>query len=469
MINKNNKRIHNKYSTLFKFIFFLRYLFGIFFLSSVLFLSIPHFLDFKKKDRIIKNYLLESYGLTIHKYENIKYNSLPKPNLEIKNIDLGIKADSVRMNVASLIIYPKLLNIYNYENFEVNKIILHKNKILLSVSDLNILINYIYNSKNKLAFKNLDLKINRKKNETSFINVKKINFYNYGYKKNIVRGQLFNKKFKIIISDNFNKINFRLLRSGINADINFNETDKKFFTSGVFKSQVLNSKLKFDFDFEDGKFKIRNSYFRNRDLSFNNESIITYRPFFSLNSVFRIEDVNIKLLKSIDINKILISKNLLKKINTINEINFKRKKFDKNIIDNLNLNINLAYGRLIFSKKILISESLLTCQGDINLLEEYPILYFDCSIISKDKKKLLKEFSIKYKNKNELFELFVKGNINIFNNKINFKNILMNQDYKASKEDLKYFKQSFENILFDENFTRIFNFKKIKEFILEIS
>ena len=45
----------------------------------------------------------------------------------------------------------------------------------------------------------------------------------------------------------------------------------------------------------------------------------------------------------------------------------------------------------------------------------------------------------------------------------------MNQDYKASKEDLKYFKQSFENILFDENFTRIFNFKKIKEFILEIS
>ena len=45
----------------------------------------------------------------------------------------------------------------------------------------------------------------------------------------------------------------------------------------------------------------------------------------------------------------------------------------------------------------------------------------------------------------------------------------MNQDYKASKEDLNYFKQSFENILFDEDFLSIFNYKKIKEFILEIS
>ena len=71
MINKIYKRIHNKYSTLFKFIFFLRYLFGIFFISVALFLLIPHFFDFKKKDEIIKNYLLESYGLKLNNYENI--------------------------------------------------------------------------------------------------------------------------------------------------------------------------------------------------------------------------------------------------------------------------------------------------------------------------------------------------------------------------------------------------------------
>ena len=122
MINKFYKRIHNKYSTLFKFVFFLRYLFGIFFISVVLFLLIPHFFDFKKKDVVISNYLLNSYGLTLNKYENIKYNSLPFPNLEIQNVDISINSGSIQIKAASLSIYPKLLNIYHYEDFETNKI-----------------------------------------------------------------------------------------------------------------------------------------------------------------------------------------------------------------------------------------------------------------------------------------------------------------------------------------------------------
>ena len=45
----------------------------------------------------------------------------------------------------------------------------------------------------------------------------------------------------------------------------------------------------------------------------------------------------------------------------------------------------------------------------------------------------------------------------------------MNDNYKASKEDLIYFKGAFENILFNENFIEIFSLKKIKKFILEIT
>jgi hypothetical protein len=467
MINKIYKRIHNKYSTLFKFIFFLRYLFGIFFISAVLFLLIPHLFDFKKKDEIIKNYLLESYGLTLNDYEDIKYNSLPKPNLEIQNVDLSIETDSVNMNVKSLNIYPKLFSIYNHENFVINKIVLSKNKALLSDSDLKVLISYIYSLKKRLTFKNLDIKISRK--DASLINLEKIYFSNYGYNKNIVTGELFDKKFKIYISDNYNKINFKLLKTGISADINLNEIKKESIISGVLKSKLLNTKLKFDFDYDDNKIKIYNSYFRSKNLSFNNESTIIYRPFFSLNSIFKIEDINTKLLQEVNIYKILISKDLIKKINSKNQIKFKTKRFGGNLIDDLDLNINLAYGTLVYSKKISISENFFMCKGDINLLEEYPILYFDCSIIANDKKKFLKIFSIKYKNKNELLELNAKGNINIFNNRINFKNITMNQDYVSSKEDLNYFKQSFETILFDKDLLSIFKFKKIKEFILEIS
>ena len=161
---------------------------------------------------------------------------------------------------------------------------------------------------------------------------------------------------------------------------------------------------------------------------------------------------------------------MIKKININNKIIFKSNTFNNNLIDDLSLSINLAYGRLTYSKKILLSKNILICDGDINLLEEYPVLYFDCSISSKDKKKFLKKFKIKYKNKNELFKLSTKGYINILNNKINFQNVSVNKkDYNASKEDLNYFKQSFESILLDKDFIGIFNLKKIKDFILEVS
>ena len=45
----------------------------------------------------------------------------------------------------------------------------------------------------------------------------------------------------------------------------------------------------------------------------------------------------------------------------------------------------------------------------------------------------------------------------------------MNDNYKAKEEDLNYFKQVFETILFDKDFFGIFNFLKIRNFILEIS
>jgi hypothetical protein len=467
MINKIYKRIHNKYSTLFKFTFFLRHLFAIFFISLALFFLIPHFFDFKKKEDVIKDYLSSSYDLKLHKFENIKYNALPIPHLKIKNVTLSLEKESIKIKNGSLKIYPKLLNIYNFENFKTNKIVLKKNKMLLEDNNFKLLINYIYNLKNRFSFKNLDLKIN--KNDNTIINIEKIYFSNYGYNKNIARGELFNKKFKISTDDRYNKINFKLLKTGISGNINFDEIKKKSVLRGIFKSKLLNSNLKFNFNYDDKKLKIYNSYFRSRNLSFNNESKIIYKPFFSINSIFTVEDMNKKILEELNINKIISSKKIIKKINTKSEINYKSKKFSQNLIDDFNLNINLTYGRLSYLKKISISENFFICKGDINLLEEFPILFFDCSIMSKDKKNFLKIFSIKYKNKNELFKLKVKGNINVLNKKINFKNISMNQNYEASKEDLNYYKQSFENIIFDKNLLGILNLKKIKKFISETS
>ena len=86
MINKIFKIINNKFSRIFKFIFFLRYLFLIFFVATVLFISIPHFFDYKKREKIIINNLSQNYGFKIKALANIKFNSFPTPNFEINEV-----------------------------------------------------------------------------------------------------------------------------------------------------------------------------------------------------------------------------------------------------------------------------------------------------------------------------------------------------------------------------------------------
>ena len=105
----------------------------------------------------------------------------------------------------------------------------------------------------------------------------------------------------------------------------------------------------------------------------------------------------------------------------------------------------------------------------MNLLDEYPIIYFDCSINSPDKKKLLKKIGIKYNDKNETLNLITQGNLNILNKKINFDNIKANKTYVATSEDLKFFKRVFEETIFDKNFKEIFNLSKVRKFIFKIS
>ena len=465
MINKFLKNINNKYSVVFKFIFFLRYLFVIFFVSSALFLIIPKFFNYEKKIEIFNNYLFKNYDLRINQYDQINYYILPVPKIEIKNVETEFNQISSSLLTQSIILYPKLLSIYNYDNFETKKIVFNKNQLNLEVSEFYVLVKNILKQKKKFSLKNLNLKLYNKNN--FLINLQNINFTNYGYNKNIFFGKIFNKKFKSEFNENLNKVKINISDIGFQSDIKFNKI-KENLIKGNAKIKLSNTNLKFDFLYSNKKFEIFNSFFRSKNLSFKNKSLITLDPYFETEANFVIDDINIKLLKKLDFEKFFSFKNIIKKVNSKNEISFKSKKFSRVLINELNLKIDLSYGRLNFNKLLTISDINSQCSGVINLLEEFPLLDFNCKISTLDKKKFLKIFNIKYKNKNEILDLNVNGNINILSNKISFKNIKTN-NYQASKEDLKYFKDMFENIVLNDNFSNIFDLRKIKNFILEIS
>ena len=467
MINRFFKIIHNKYSTLFGFIYFLRYLIIIFSISTVIFLFIPNFFNYENKMRVINSHLSKNYNFKIDKYSQIRFKAFPRPSLEFNNSEVDLNNSLNKLNVKKLVIYPKLFSIYNFENYQSNKIILKNSSLFLEASDLQLFIQNLFNIQKNLLIDKLDLKINNNKKE--IIELKNIKLSNFGYNKNFITGEVFEKKFKVKTNNNFDNITLRILKSGIEAGINLDNTSKESSINGVFKSKILNSNLKFNFDYNNSKLNIYNSSFRSKSLSFKNNIQISLYPFVDFNSKFIIEDINLKILENFDITKFLDFKDTLKKVNSKSEINFRKKKFSRNLIDELSLKVDLAYGRANYIKKFSFSNNSILCRGNVNLLEEYPSLFFNCNLISENKQNFLKEFSIKSNSNEEAINLKFMGNLNILNKKIFFKNISLNDNYDASKEDLKYFKRIFEDILFDKSFIEIFNLKKIKEFILEIN
>ncbi len=466
MINKIYKIIHNKFSRILKFFFFLRYLFAIFFVGIFLFLLIPKFFNYEKKQDIIKNYLFDYYELEISSHSSIEFNVFPFPNLSIKNMNLKIKDKPIFINTQELDIFLNLKNIYNYENFEARKILLKNNRIDLNIDTTIDILNYFEKLRNKLEIQDLNLSL--KKKENSILEIKKIDFSNHGYKKNKIQGKIFDKEFKVNINDKYKNFNFKILNTGIKADFNFDQIDNFNSATGLSKIKVLNNYLIFNFSLQDNQIKIMKGNLKSQDFSISFDSYIIFDPFFEIESDININKISKKLIDSLTLEKILKNQEVLKKLNSTNKLNYNKKKFTHNLVQKYYSEFNLANGRLTFLSKINILGGDVECEGESLLIEEYPRLNFLCLLNLKNKKRLLKKFSISKDVNKDPLNLNIEGSLNLLNKKINFRRIKINNDENITEADLKYLKETFENILFNDDFFSIFRMNKIKEFLIEI-
>ena len=60
----------------------------------------------------------------------------------------------------------------------------------------------------------------------------------------------------------------------MNASIFFDENQKENIKHGIFKFKILNSNFMSNFEYDRKVLKIYNSYFRSKNLSFKNQSVI---------------------------------------------------------------------------------------------------------------------------------------------------------------------------------------------------
>ena len=184
MINKIFKRIFDRYSNIFKFLFYIKYLFLIFFIASLTFLLIPKFFDYEKKQIYIKNYLIKNYNLTIKETEKVQFNIFPLPNLEISKVTLDLnKVSQIKAN--KILIYPNIFRIYDFENFKANKVSLIDGKLNLKAKDFSSFYIKLINQKNKISFNNFLIQIINEKQP--IISLTKTNYSNFGYKKHEIK------------------------------------------------------------------------------------------------------------------------------------------------------------------------------------------------------------------------------------------------------------------------------------------
>ena len=242
MINKNFKRIFNKYSNIFKFIFYLKYLFLIFFISLSTYLLFPKFINYSEKKVYIKKYLLQNYNLNIIDFENIKYNVLPLPYLEINNSKINFYQNNYKIDVKKIRIFLNIPNIYDFQKLSGNKISLIDSKLKLKEKYIKSFYKSIISQKNRINLENLKVEITNDKKDV--INLTNIDYSNYGFKKNKISGKVFNKKFKINFKEKFEKISFKIPSVGIFGEIYFSNNINSTIKIGKFKAKFLNSKVK---------------------------------------------------------------------------------------------------------------------------------------------------------------------------------------------------------------------------------
>ena len=413
---------------------------------------IPYFYEYSKHEKKIKNFLITDYNLILKKYDNISYKFFPTPNLVVKNALLNTKGKT-KIKSQEIIIFLNFFNIYNLNNLSSSKINLRNSHVSHDINDLKSFFKFFQNSKNKLRL--IESKILFFDNGEKLVTLKDVSYSNYGYKKNIFNGNLFDKEFKLELKNDFQEIFFKIPNAGINLSLKLDQkaSEENKTITGRVKAKILNSNLRFNFEQDNKKIEISETFYRSKKLSFNSKSILNLNPFTYIQSNINIKDINPQIFKKIQIKKFFELKDFRKKINGSIFINYKSKKFSKNFISNFNSELTFAYGRVNYKKSISFLNLNTDCNGSLNTTLDFPKLEFECN----------------FKKKQNNFDISVKGNLNILKNNIKIKKINFADKKIVSKEDIEFYEKTFENIFLKNSFFETFNKDNVKEFIILVS
>ena len=448
----------------------------LFFLIFTFYLIKPAFFNYNAELKNIEKKINTHFNLDVKINGNINYKFFPSPRIEINKLNLNFGNLKKEILIEQAYILIPFFKGDNLNKFELKKFFVLKQNIKIYPKDFNNYLKYFTVLKDKdIIFKKCSLFfLDNQNNKVLFNDFTLSEKFNKNLHSINLKLIFSNKKVIVKFKDNLQntkKLDIELPQLDASANVIFDPSSSLDGVKAKSKINIFDNIFVLNFEGKN-KFKIYDSFFRNK---FFNSKINGDISFIN-NFLF-----NIKL----DINQINLRKFLLYYFPENKNFNFLNSNISKKINGKLNIsmkNTNSFIGRIKDLKMLLTFEN-----GDLRIQDGYanlpydskinfnilysdnsndPFLDFSLNFETKNKKDFLRKFNI-YDAVNEESIVALGGKIFLKKNEIKFRNILANNKEKFSRQDLSNLEKNFNQFILEEGIIGITDFFKLKKFAKE--
>ena len=420
----------------------------------------------------IENIVCKELNITCTIQGKIKYSFLPSPRIKFSDFIIKDFADknTILGKIKNAEIVISLLNLHDKKKLNYTKIKFKNVEINFNLKRLKEYSNFFTKKFNSKPINLTKGKINFFEDQKNIATIENINF-KYKSTKNIdlavLKGRFLGDRVYISLENkkNNNKqskiLIFKLLDSKLLTKVNISNSS---LTKEIVDANILfkkgKNRLTAICDYKDGQIIIKKAnltnFFTEGELNGN----IKILPYLNFNLNVDLKRINFTRLHDFVValdeeNK----KNLFKINNKINgQLNLSADDiYSKHtLIDSFESRLQFVNGDILFEQFILNLGKL--GAADIT------------GIINNEEKFTLKRFYSKFgihNKKNIPFNLFTSGNFDLVN--LNMRLEEISDDHKFKDEDVHYIEKEFNNIILEDGYASLFNFRKLKEFIKTIS
>ena len=450
-------------------------------LTFLIYLSIPSFYNYNKSN--IESVICKNLNINCQIKGKVNYSFFPSPRIKLKNFIIKDFSDNNKTlgKIENVAIKISIYNLLDKNKFKFTNIKLENAKINLDLNNLSK-----YKDFFKKKFKSRP--INLKEGEINFFEGKK---FITSINKTSIKYDFDNKKHKTVLKGNFlgdqiyvkninykndenlkNILIFKLLELQLYSKVQIlNPSIDNDTMNGNFLFKKNKNRITAIFNYKDDQIIIKHANVRNTFLEGKLQGIVKFLPHFGFDLNLDLNIINFNRLHNVLVN---LSDQNKKKIFKINKkINGKLNLTADKIFSRHTL-INSIESRIRFNNGDILFEQLLLSLGKFGAAdiigiikddEKFINFKFENNIFLDNLKRFYNKFGI-FNKENASSNLFVAGNLDLVNLKMRFNEI--SNDEKFNEEEVEYIEKEFNDLLLENGYTSLFNFKIFKEFIKSI-